>query len=222
MKEIHIFGNSPELLDLNPADFDNATTLGVNASYLWKPDMDFFVTGHTMWAYLYDNFANVKRMFFFHGDPKDLEMPKMVNVNHNSVTMTCPSQLSEPGVLIGANMIGFSASHLACKLGAEKIVYHGFDSTQPEHFYDYEPFKGRITANCEFLLKNYPDNELLQIVTDDFLNNTTWRGKMVDDYGKNLKEYIIIFQYFKRLGITVEVPLKKGIVYEAASRVWEA
>lgn len=220
MKEIHIFGNSPELLDLNPFDFDNVTTLGVNASYLWKHDMDFFITGHTMWAYLYDNFAAVKRMFFFHGDPKDLEMPKMVNVNDQSIVMTNPGQLSDPNVLIGANMIGFSASHLACKLGAEKIVYHGFDSTQQEHFYDFEPYKSKIAEHCGFLIENYPDNELLQIVTEDFIKNTQWKKKMVHDYRKNLREYVTIFKYFAEIGITVEVPLKKGIVYEAASRVW--
>jgi hypothetical protein len=220
MKTIHIFGNSPELCDLDPREFDNEICLGVNASYLWKPDMDYFVTGHTMWAYLYHHYSKVKRFFFFHGDPKDLEMPNMVNCNHNSVTMTDAKQLDKVGVLIGANMIGFSASHLAYKLGAQHIVYHGFDNTQPKHFYDYPPYSKQTLEHCRYILYKYPENELLQTVTEDFLHNSAWKSHALSKYDEYVNEYEVIFNFFKERGITVEVPLMKGQVYEAASGVW--
>ena len=120
----------------------NYISIGCNQSYL-KIKSNYYISGHFHHMIMQYHYGGDNAKYIFQGEPQDF----FPNNNYNIDILTDINIVGHPGwlpkpnetksvPLVGAEQIGFSATHLAYILGAKKIVYVGFDFSARGHFYN--------------------------------------------------------------------------------------
>jgi len=170
-RTIFIIGNGVQLNRIDSSLLDNQIVIGTNASYLWKSDMNFYIAGHSIFPILWDLFATPKDFNIFHGKPENLKLENLIVSKRNcqvSMIQHFKNNFKKEDYLVGSDMVGFSATHLALILGASRIVYIGFDSTVHHHFYDFLPYHLELKQNLRQLTEQYKDNTSLLMEINEF------------------------------------------------------
>jgi len=222
---IFILGNGTRLKDLTQNEIDtinNGISIGCNASHLVFEDTDYFMTGHYVQLLLNHYFGNSK-VRIFQGEPTlDNSLKKTMNViqttNRNVVTHNMSEMIkdiNENSNLVGAEQIGFAATHIAMILGASRVVYVGFDHKSTNHFYSFEPFKETIKHQLESLRETFRGDTFIQEDIDDFGTPSYF-----NEYYKTLNQFKDIFHHLKNTyNITPCTIEANSIIAEAGAEV---
>lgn len=237
--DIFIIGNGVWLNNIS-ADEKNKLrskkTIGVNAASVFMPEMNIFISGHAVFMCMNDLFANPKDFMVFHGEPKSLKLHKMINLTDINVVTTniydLKNNIEDGEVLIGAEQVIFSATHLALVLGAKRIIYVGFDSRTAKHFYDYEPYSTIIKNYIARLLEKFQGDKFLYDDIRDFINiNISPRSipdayfpneypKIIKNYDSNLIKLQMIFKRLEQVyGIEVMTAESESLPADAGAKI---
>lgn len=217
-KIVYIIGASPELLTIDSSYFDNKITIGVNHTYLYKNDMDYYIAGHPTWPPIWEDFAYPKEYGVYHGIDigpltKSKAFPKRVIINETNIK----KYWDDEDFLVGADMCGFSATHLAYKIGATDIVYVGFDGTG-KHFFHDELYFDSLRQHLLHLINKREDTKEAEMVHDKlFVNIASLTKNMEADYPKHKDSWNLLFNHLRQLGISVSCSKKGTITHKAGA-----
>ena len=151
-----------------------------------------------------------------------------VKTTHNNLTRN----VTEETNVIGAEQIGFAATHLAVLMGAAKIVYLGFDHRSADHYYSFPPYNSLIREQIQELKKNYVSDNFAKGDIDDFININIDPMSIPEAYHPNgeeplfLTEYDLtlsnfksVFEQAKQYGVEIQCIEEDSIVADAGATV---
>lgn len=151
-------------------------SIGCNQSYL-KVKSNYYISGHLHHSLMQYHYGGDASTVIFQGEPSDfyethsydVDVLTDINVVGDTGYLPMPSE-NQITNLIGAEQIGFSATHLAYILGASKIIYIGFDFTARGHFYNTDlALMNIMKLNADFIKqKYYNESEFIAEDIDDF------------------------------------------------------
>lgn len=222
--DVYILGTSRTLLDISPTRFKSKVCIGANSSYLYKNNCKFYIGGHLIWPLLWSNFAKPKHTCIYHGNPDDLNLKNITVVNNlQTINEQALKHLGSNEILLGNDMVAFSATHLAVLIGAKRIFYVGFESKSDYHFCGIFPYHDRFIEHLTFVRDKYPEyKESAEVMLKAFYpeEKIQTTNKMKSQYGKHLTKYKMIFDRLKQLGVTPYTTTQHSIIYEAGGEIW--
>jgi len=183
---IFILGNGEELGSLTEEQLSyikEHTTIGVNYSHLIHTP-SYMISGHfsqILYAQNYAKIDDIDRIFFqykgaINGEVFDAfnEFKNMTKVNveyfYNNTSIKVVKKASDTdNYLVGAANILISATNLAYIMGAERIIFIGFNQRNRLHFYDLnEDMKKELKKNISNLKKKYSGRNKMDVINKDF------------------------------------------------------
>jgi pseudaminic acid cytidylyltransferase len=217
---IYIIGNGTylaELTDKQISKINTKTSIGVNSSFVCI-ESDYYIAGHLQQTFLQGHFGKKGSYKIFHGElqnwpfPPEWNVLSIANINIVGDVGYLPKPVSEKGPLVGAQNVGYSATHLAYILGASKIVYIGFDFKSNLHFYNiHEKYNQKLHEHWEFTKEEYKDNTFAINDINDFgkslykkeiLENTPFGGRSYS-YQDALDNFTGYFNVMKQNGVEI-------------------
>lgn len=224
-KTVFIIGNGTELNGIDSMLLKDQIVIGCNNAHLWKSDCNFFIAGHAIFPMLWEQKAKVKDICIFHGLPT-LKIEKVINQLYRGIssnTNLFEKDIQENSCLIGCDMVGFSATHLALIIGAKNIVYMGFDSLYPYHFYDFEPYHSTMWWDVQALKTRWQENEMLMAEIQEFEKRhlppgDNAMGFVLKHYNMNLQKFSVLFYILKsKYNINVYATQPESITVNAGA-----
>lgn len=224
-------------------------SIGVNACHLFLPETTYFVGGHWSSYLLNCHYGKVTGCRFFQGlqrllsktpilpasyqlqGPYSLEYPfyEQNNTIDIAPNMRYPfddvsvlfENVTETSPILGQEQIGFTATHLACIMGAKNIVYLGFDQRTSNHYYQDEKLIGLFMEQSYELLKRYEHDPFLNNDIRTMIRKIT--KKEVLDYASAKNVYGLkfgsMFAKMKKKGVRPVVHNKDSIIAESGGIV---
>lgn len=209
---IVIIGSGYGLNNLTPDQIkiieNDYISIGCNQSYL-KVKSNYYISGHLHHSLMQYHFGGDTSAVVFQGEPQNFYESQSYNVDVltdiNIVGEDGYLPLPDNGInipLVGAEQIGFSATHLAYIFGAKKIIYIGFDFSAKGHFYNIDSDSMSILkSNADFIRqKYYGKNTFIDEDIDDFytfnlrqdINIVAFRNSdsIIDKFGSYIKSLI--------------------------------
>lgn len=166
---IYIIGGSPAILDLTQDEVDflkDKPTIAINMSYEGFRHAKYCISAHISNAvYLYE-YAKNSHIFIDYGSPAKVQAFGYLEEVWSSPKVT--TFISSPEVenlsfkqnktdvsLNGHNSCLLLATHLAYIMGANRVVYIGFDQSSKAHFWNYNSeIENRLTNNIKSMLES--------------------------------------------------------------------
>lgn len=204
-KTIFIIGAGYGLNNLSQDDIqkieNDYISIGCNQSYL-KVKSNYYISGHFHHMIMQYHYGGENKNYIFQGEPSsffptnnyNIDVLTDINIVGNHGWLPMPTdENSTP--LIGAEQIGFSATHLAYVLGAKQIVYVGFDFSARGHFYNKnnDILKKLKIYSSEIKdkyigINSFIDNDINDFFTFNFdkkINNEPFRKntEVIDKFG---------------------------------------
>tara|TARA_R110002020_G_scaffold266993_2_gene482105 strand:+ start:2702 stop:3490 length:789 start_codon:yes stop_codon:yes gene_type:complete len=242
---IYLIGNGAGLLDAPKSYKDKISrgiSIGVNSSHLFLPTT--YQACSTWSCYLLScHYGEVSGCRFYQGQRMGNDSswpfggPTTLNSSFYSENNTIdiysnmepPSSTDvlfrkpeESSPFYGTYNIMFTATNLATMMGANKIVYLGFDQRNNGHYYDtpesmpkYKEQTNeikKIYSSDTYIVKDIEDMEVINInkeKTPDYLKGGWCQDKLS-----------IIFDAMKKNDVTPIVHIKDSIVHEAGA-IWK-
>tara|TARA_Y100000310_G_scaffold33390_1_gene31580 strand:- start:312 stop:1139 length:828 start_codon:yes stop_codon:yes gene_type:complete len=249
-KRIFCFGTGPSVADLSPAQFKHIEEKEISIAANYAPmalKSTYWVGGgHPTLCCFGTDYLHEDTIAFFHHDPGARSMyPDTGRVNF------CEDSVYQPwmdhplprkpinNTIVGGHNIILSVSHMAYAMGAQEIVYIGFEQVNRLHFYNLWPpekieeFKAIIRDLLYKYGPQYPavaENAPCMLDTEEpderrwchfkpveVCKNLTFKSE-----GENHHNYPIFKKYveqFKREGIRVLTTATEGICVHAGAGI---
>jgi hypothetical protein len=166
---IYIIGGSPAILDLTQDEVDflkDKPTIAINMSYEGFRHAKYCISAHISNAvYLYE-YAKNSHIFIDYGSPikkqafgylKEVwSSPKVTTFISSPEVENLSFKKNKTDVsLNGHNSCLLLATHLAYIMGANRVVYIGFDQSSKAHFWNYNSeIENRIVNNIKSILES--------------------------------------------------------------------
>jgi hypothetical protein len=243
-KTIFIIGNGPQLDKLTNEQIsiiEDQVSIGTNASYL-SIESSYYIAGHISVMLLTGHFTSKQANRIFHGEPQHFPFPNEWNVlslaNQNIVSPLgfLPKPTIDQEILIGAENVALSATHLAFIMGARKIVYIGFDFKSNSHFYDINiKTYNNLKSNVEKILDLYSYDDFIYNDIMDFYKARDFDNPLTNErinhlksqpflsfstpvYNSILEKFSYIFNIFKDNNIEVISTQENSIITDAGAK----
>ena len=171
---IYVIGTGPSLLDLTPSQIKKIETdcvsVGVNFCHFLIDPTYWISAGHGCHAaYALEYASENTKLFWSQGTNETRFFPdnkRLINLCDVSGAQAAEirkdfNMLGRNDVIVGLNNILNHASHIAYILGANRIVYLGFEQTNCLHFYSHfdDDKKEQIVDRIKFLMKKYENDK---------------------------------------------------------------
>ena len=123
--------------------------------------------------------------------------------------------------MFGSDNIAFTATHLACIMGAKEIVYIGFDQRSANHYYEVPHLLPTLQNQIQSLYTKYESDEFLK---RDIRHLSEMVKKVRSpDYlqfvGYNRIKFKKMFQCMHRNNVTPIVHNKNSVVFDAGAKL---
>ena len=240
---IYIIGNGTYLHKLSDDEvgtINEGISIGTNACHLAFPRTTYFSTGHFVHL-LFNVFFGDCNFRFFQGEPqlndaqcKEFKILQITQQNVKTTHDNLTRNVTNETQIIGAEQIGFAATHLAVLMGASKIVYVGFDHRSADHYYSFPPFNSLIRAQLKLLQEKAQEgsDSFAMDDIDDFININIDpmsipgayhpNGKeplFLTDYELTLSNFKSVFEQAKQYGVEIQCIEEDSIVADAGATV---
>ncbi len=238
---IYIIGNGTHLGKLKNDEIqtiNDGISIGTNASHLAFPKTTYFSTGHFVHLLFNLSFGDCECRFF-QGQPfldnETRNQNKICQITQQNVKTTHDNltrNVTNETWIIGAEQIGFAATHLAVLMGAAKIVYLGFDHRSANHYYSFPPYNTLIRKQIQELREKYASDNFANGDIDDFININIDPMSLPEAYHPNGKEPLFlteydltlskfksVFEQAKQYGVEIQCIEEDSIVADAGATV---
>ena len=247
-KTIFIIGNGQQLDNLTPNQIyflENNISIGTNASYI-SVESPYYIAGHMSVMLLTCHFPSKPSHKIFQGEPQHYPFPdewNLISIAHQKIVgppgffpTTSDNQDMDHEILVGAENIGLSSTHLACIMGASKIVYIGFDFKNNAHFYDINRTSyNKLKSNVEEILDIYSHDKFIHDDIMDYYNAHNLISPLTDErishlrtqeflssstpvYNSMLGKFTAAFNTFKQRNIEIISTQEDSIITEAGAK----
>ena len=229
---IFIIGNGEQVAELSDYQIEklnNKLTIGVNSSFVCL-ESDYYISGHLSQMLMMGHFGKSGSNKVFHGElqawpfPAEWNVISIANINVVGGPNLLPKPISNAGPLIGAENVGFSATHLAYIMGAKRVVYIGFDFKSNLHFYNIRSdYNKKLIDAWEFVKEEYKHNTFAYNDINDFsksLDSTDILRKapFPTKYAHAMTNFTGYFNIMKDNGVEVVSIVDDGILIDAGAQ----
>ena len=244
-KTIFIIGNGQQLDTLTPNQkslLENNISIGTNASYI-SIESPYYIAGHMSVMLLTCHFTSKPSHRVFQGEPQSYPFPdkwNLISTAHQNIVGPLgffPIASDNYGeLLVGAENVGLSSTHLACIMGASKIVYIGFDFKNNAHFYDINRITyNKLKSNVEEILDIYSHDNFIYNDIMDFYNARDFKNPLTDErithlktqpfssfttpvYTPMLEKFKAAFNTFKQRNVEIISTQEDSIITDAGAK----
>jgi len=168
---IYVIGSSPSLNNLTQEELEfleDKTTIGVNFTYEAVNSLTYAISAHISPAVYLFEYANkempifvafnegVKKRAFSYMQDFFWDDDRIVTFSSDAPSLPLYKKQNENDISLSGNTsILLLATHLACIMGAAKIVYIGFEELVRAHFWDERrETENKMVKNMRDLLAN--------------------------------------------------------------------